>query len=97
MKRRARVRTEYPVYLNLRRARLEANLTMQDVAEWCGVTRQWIYYVETIKKKPSKELLIDLSMLFSRSEDWLMQPDKIGFDKLADYCPECGRRNHNVN
>ena len=91
MKRRARIRTEYNVYRNLRRARIEANLTMEDIADYCGVTRQWIYYVETMKRKPSKELLMDLAGFLNRHEDWLMEADLEGVDTYMNYCPCCGR------
>lgn len=48
--------------------RTMCGMTMQDVADACGVTRQTIYNIEHYRNRPSVELAQKLGVLFG--VDW---------------------------
>jgi transcriptional regulator with XRE-family HTH domain len=86
-------RVENVRYRNLRRARMELNVSMETLANECGVSRQWIHRIESFTGTPSKPLLDKLEVFFGRNADWLMAEYNYRpvFGNQDTFCPYCGQ------
>ena len=54
---------EGDITMNYRKYRLLANLTQQELADLSGTTKQHISQIENLKKQPSVNLLIHISII----------------------------------
>lgn len=61
---------------NLKKLRLQEDLTQQDLANRLGVTKSVVSYYELQERIPSPEILIKLSAIFHVSTDHLLGLDK---------------------
>ena len=57
----------------VKQCRKEIKLTQEQVAEWCGVTRQTIISIENQKYVASLPLAIKLSLLFHKHVDEIFE------------------------
>lgn len=61
------------MYLELRRERVTRGWTLQFVAEAVGVSKQTIHDIETGRRKPSYDVLVELENLFEKGHRYLMK------------------------
>jgi putative transcriptional regulator len=65
-----------PVRMNMKLARVEKNLTQQELADLVGVTRQTIGLIEKGDYNPTLSLCIRISKALNRTLDQLYWEDK---------------------
>jgi putative transcriptional regulator len=65
-----------PARMNLKLARIEKNLTQQELADIVGVTRQTIGLIEKGTYNPTLKLCINISKALDRTLDQLFWEDE---------------------
>lgn len=65
-----------PARMNLKLARIEKNLTQQELADIVGVTRQTIGLIEKGTYNPTLKLCINISRALDRTLDQLFWEDE---------------------
>jgi putative transcriptional regulator len=65
-----------PARMNLKLARIEKNLTQQELADIVGVTRQTIGLIEKGTYNPTLKLCINISTALDRTLDQLFWEDE---------------------
>jgi transcriptional regulator with XRE-family HTH domain len=91
---KARVRNNsYWQFINLKVERIRRNITAEELATMAGITRTWLWRIETGLKKPNDKLKQFYSEFFNKPVEYLFEFCKEKEIKRDEqYCKYCGRK-----